>query len=61
MTFGYKITEEPTGNVIDGIEEKEFTVWEIDDDDSTIVCTTIAENPYYPELIVRALEKLHEL
>lgn len=58
MTFGYEITEELTGNVEDDIDEKEFTVWEIDGTDRTIVCTTIAENPYYPELIVRALTKL---
>jgi hypothetical protein len=53
----YKITEQRTGNVSDGIDEMEFTVWEIDGFDETIMCTTIAEHDYYPKLIVSALER----
>ena len=57
MTHKYKITEDII-STDDGINEYEYTVWEIDGFDETIVCTTIAEIPYYPNLIVKGLEKL---
>ena len=54
----YKITEDIISTDDSGINEYEYTVWEIDGFDETIMCKTIAEIPYYPNLIVKGLEKL---
>ena len=54
----YKITKDIISTDDSGINEYEYTVWEIDGFDETIMCKTIAEIPYYPNLIVKGLEKL---
>ena len=58
MTLKYKITEDIISTDDSGINEYEYTVWEIDGFNETIMCKTIAEIPYYPNLIVKGLEKL---